>query len=47
MQFDFRFKIIRYNVFVFPFMKEQFQSICEELLDTWQSQLEQHKKIDR
>ncbi len=40
MVFDFTFKRPIYNMVMYPFMKKEFVSGAEELLDNWQSMLE-------
>ncbi|MEE9363572.1 MAG: SRPBCC family protein [Cellulophaga sp.] len=41
MIFEFTYKWGIYNLILHPFMKKEFDKICEEILDNWQNQLEQ------
>ena len=44
MVFDFSYKRWLHNVFIHPFMRKQFDKVCDELLDNWQNRLEEGPK---
>jgi len=41
MVFEFTYKHTIHNLLIHPFMKKQFNKICQELLDNWQKELEE------